>query len=53
MSLILPGVGAGAATTTLPLGAFVNGNSLGAGGPPADCPGFWRFTCSFTAGAQK
>ena len=31
MSLILPGVGAGAATTTFPLGALVNGSTLGVG----------------------
>ena len=31
MSLILPGVGAGVATTTFPLGAFVNGSTLGVG----------------------
>ena len=31
MSLILAGVGAGVATTTLPLGALISGNTLGAG----------------------
>ena len=29
MSLILPGAGAGGATTTLPLGALVNGRTVG------------------------